>query len=114
MAIEVVQFHHEKWDGSGYPAGISGETIPLSARIVALADVFDALTSDCPYKKAWSVEKAIALLDSQSGKHFAPEQVPLFKACLPQILQIKEQYADLAHSAWINVRGILSVRYLTI
>jgi len=98
MAIEVAQFHHEKWDGSGYPAGISGETIPLSARIVALADVFDALTSDRPYKKAWSVEKAIALLESESGKHFDPELVPLFKACLPKILEIKAQYADLSNN----------------
>lgn len=95
MAIEVAQFHHEKWDGSGYPAGISGETIPLSARIVALADVFDALTSDRPYKKAWPVEKAIALLESESGKHFDPDLVPLFKACLPKILEVKERYAEV-------------------
>lgn len=99
MAIEVAQFHHEKWDGSGYPAGISGEAIPLSARIVALADVFDALTSERPYKKAWSVERAMALLESESGKHFDPELVPLFKACLPKILQVKEQYADQSSGA---------------
>jgi len=94
MAIEVVKFHHEKWDGSGYPAGIGGEAIPLSARIVAIADVFDALTSTRPYKKAWSVEQALALLENEAGKHFDPELVVLFKACLPNILQIKEQYAD--------------------
>lgn len=96
MAIEVTQFHHEKWDGSGYPAGISGETIPLSARIVAIADVFDALTSERPYKEAWSVDKAMDLLESESAKHFDPDLVPLFKACLPKILEIKEQYADFS------------------
>jgi len=94
MAVEVVQYHHEKWDGTGYPAGISGEDIPLSARIVAIADVFDALTSERPYKNAWSVEKAMALIESESGKHFDPELLPHFKACLPKILQIKAQYAD--------------------
>lgn len=94
MAIEVVLFHHEKWDGSGYPAGISGEAIPLSARIVALADVFDALTSARPYKKAFSVKKALTILESESGKHFDPELVQIFKDCLPNILKIKEQYAD--------------------
>ena len=94
MAVEVVLSHHEKWDGSGYPAGLSGETIPLSGRIVAIADVFDALTSGRPHKKAWSVEKAIAFIESESGKHFDPELVVHFKACLPKIMQIKAQYAD--------------------
>ncbi|WP_037026899.1 HD domain-containing phosphohydrolase [Psychromonas aquimarina] len=94
MAVEVIQNHHEKWDGTGYPAGLSGEDIPLSARIVAIADVFDALTSDRPHKKAWSVEKSIALIESESGKHFDPQLVPLFAACLPKMLQIKEQYQD--------------------
>lgn len=94
MAVEVAQYHHEKWDGSGYPAGIGGEEIPLSARIVAIVDVFDALTSERPYKHAWSVEKAMALIESESGKHFDPELLPHFKACLPKILKIKTQYAD--------------------
>jgi len=99
MALEVVQFHHEKWDGSGYPAGISAAAIPLSARIVAIADVFDALTCERPYKKAWPVAKALALLESEAGKHFAPELVPLFRSCLPEILQIKAQYADIYSAA---------------
>nr|WP_275113976.1 HD domain-containing phosphohydrolase [Psychromonas antarctica] len=102
MAVEVVQYHHEKWDGSGYPAGIKGENIPLSARIVAIADVFDALTSDRPYKRAWSVEKTMALIEHQSGKHFDPDLVPHFKACLPKILAIKEQYADHLETEFVD------------
>jgi len=94
LALEVVQYHHEKWDGSGYPNGTSGEDIPLSARIVAIADVFDALTSERPYKKAWTVEQTMALIESEAGKHFDPSLVPKFKACLPKLLEIKAQYAD--------------------
>jgi putative two-component system response regulator len=94
LAVEVAQYHHEKWDGSGYPQGVKGENIPLSARIVAIADVFDALTSERPYKKAWSVERAIELIQSEAGTHFDPELVPKFIACLPNILKIKEQNRD--------------------
>ncbi|WP_372881053.1 HD-GYP domain-containing protein [Psychromonas sp.] len=94
MAVEVAKYHHEKWDGSGYPGGFSGKDIPLSARIVAIADVFDALTSDRPYKKAWSVADAIQLIESEAGKHFDPELVPVFIACLPEILEIQAQYMD--------------------
>jgi len=92
LAVEVAEFHHEKWDGSGYPKGISGKDIPLSARIAAIADVFDALTSDRPYKKAWTVADAVELIESESGKHFDPELVCNFKDCLPLILQSKEQH----------------------
>jgi len=94
LAVEVAKYHHEKWDGSGYPNGLSGESIPLSARIVAIADVFDALTSARPYKEAWTVEKAIALIESESGKHFDPSLVPKFIECLPQILDAKSKYCD--------------------
>jgi putative two-component system response regulator len=94
LALEVAKYHHEKWDGSGYPNGLSGEDIPLSARIVAIADVFDALTSVRPYKKAWSVEKAMALIESEAGSHFDPILVPKFKDCLPEILEIKAKYMD--------------------
>jgi putative two-component system response regulator len=95
LAVEVAQYHHEKWDGTGYPDRLSGKNIPLSARIVAIADVFDALTSERPYKAAWSVEKALALIESQSGKHFDPELVLHFQTCLPKVLEIKAQYMDL-------------------
>lgn len=95
MAREIALCHHEKYDGSGYPNGISGEDIPLSARIVAIADVFDALTSVRPYKSAWPVEKAIALLEEETGKHFDPVLVPEFIKCLPKVLEIKDKYMDV-------------------
>lgn len=91
MGIEIAECHHEKWDGSGYPAGLSGEAIPLSARIVAVADVFDALTSRRPYKEAWTVERAIAMMDEEAGKHFDPEVVAALHRGLPRILEIYER-----------------------
>lgn len=72
MGREIALGHHEKWDGSGYPAGLAGEAIPLSARIVALADVYDALTTVRPYKEAWSHERACDLIREESGRHFDP------------------------------------------
>ena len=93
-AHRIVLSHHEKWDGSGYPNGLKGEDIPLEGRIVAIADVFDALTSVRPYKQAWSVEDAVAFLREQSGRHFDPRLVELFIDCLPEILRIKERWAE--------------------
>ena len=78
MAADVALHHHEKWDGTGYPDGISGEKISLSARIVAVADVFDALTSDRPYKKAWPVDVAFKAIEEDSGSHFDPTVVSAF------------------------------------
>ena len=86
--------HHEKWDGSGYPNGLEGDQIPLVGRVVAIADVFDALTSERPYKKAWSVDDAIGLLEAEAGKHFDPDLVPLFVNALPQVLEVKQNFAD--------------------
>ena len=94
MAVQVAQFHHEKWDGSGYPNQISGEDIPLVGRIAAVADVFDALTADRPYKKAWSLEDTLALFERERGKHFDPMVVDLLVENLGQILSIKEQFKD--------------------
>lgn len=94
MARAVALGHHEKWDGSGYPAGLSGEAIPLAARIVAVADVFDALTSVRPYKPAWPVEQATTLLTEQSGRHFDPRLVAVFLELLPQILEIRARWTD--------------------
>ncbi len=94
MAKEIALSHHEKWDGSGYPSGLKGEQIPITGRIVALADVFDALTSSRPYKKAWTVEDAVSLIDANSGTHFDPELVPIFHARLPEMLDIKDRYAE--------------------
>jgi putative two-component system response regulator len=86
--------HHEKWDGSGYPNGLKGEAIPLAGRIVAIADVFDALTSVRPYKPAWPVQEAVDFLRRESGRHFDPELVELFLGQLPAILEIKERWAE--------------------
>jgi HD-GYP domain-containing protein (c-di-GMP phosphodiesterase class II) len=77
-ALDIPYSHHEKWDGSGYPLGLKGDAIPLVARIFAVSDVFDALTSDRPYRKAWSVEKTLDYLRSQSGRHFDPRIVEAF------------------------------------
>ncbi|HND48778.1 MAG TPA: GAF domain-containing protein, partial [Anaerolineales bacterium] len=77
-AIEISYCHHERWDGSGYPHGLKGEEIPLAARVFAIVDVFDALTSNRPYRKAWTHEKAYQYIQSQAGKHFDPEIVKVF------------------------------------
>lgn len=92
IGIEIAEGHHEKYDGSGYPYQRKGNEIPLSARIVALADVFDALTSRRPCKEAWSVDKALAFIDDESGKHFDPDVVKAFKRALPEILDVYEKH----------------------
>jgi putative two-component system response regulator len=94
MAKEIALAHHEKWDGSGYPNGLKAEQIPISGRIIAIADVFDALTTARPYKEAWTVTDAIRLIDDNSGSHFDPELVPIFHQMMPEILDIKEHYAE--------------------
>ncbi|TDF37357.1 response regulator [Alteromonadaceae bacterium M269] len=86
--------HHEKWDGSGYPNQLKGEEIPIEGRIVAVADVFDALTTERAYKKAWSVDDAINLIDENAGSHFDPNVVAHFHQVLPDILDIKRTYAE--------------------
>lgn len=86
--------HHEKYDGTGYPQGLKGEEIPLYGRIVAIADVFDALTSNRPYKKAWSFEEAVGFLHTNSGKHFDPVLVNLFTDHLDEVRTIFETYTD--------------------
>ncbi|MDQ1315545.1 MAG: cyclic di-GMP phosphodiesterase [Pseudomonadota bacterium] len=94
MAREIALTHHEKWDGSGYPNGLSGEAIPLSGRIAALADVFDALTSARPYKKAWTVDAAVDLIKENNGRHFDPALVEVFLRELPEILKIRERFIE--------------------
>ncbi|OIO59110.1 MAG: hypothetical protein COX57_10180 [Alphaproteobacteria bacterium CG_4_10_14_0_2_um_filter_63_37] len=91
MGIEIAEGHHERFDGKGYPRGVAGRAIPLTARIVALADVFDALTSKRPYKQAWSVEEALAWIGGESGGHFDPEVVAAFERALPKILKVYER-----------------------
>lgn len=94
MAEEIAICHHEKWDGSGYPNGLKEEDIPLCARIVAIADVFDALTSERPYKKAWTEERALALLQEESGKHFDPKLIPHFFNCLPKVREVQQKFKE--------------------
>lgn len=94
MAREIALGHHEKWDGGGYPSGLAGEDIPVSARIAAVADVFDALTSERPYKQAWPIEKAVAFMNENAGSHFEPRLVDLFNVVIDDILAIREKYAD--------------------
>lgn len=77
-ALDIPYCHHERWDGTGYPRGLRGEEIPLSARLFAIVDVFDALTSNRPYRKAWEKEKALTYIQEQSGKHFFPDAVDAF------------------------------------
>ncbi len=94
MAAEISLAHHEKWDGSGYPKGLSGEDIPESARIVAIADVFDALTMKRPYKEAWPIEKALSVIEQGSGNHFEPKLIQLFMSILDEILAIKDDWGE--------------------
>jgi len=101
MAKEIAECHHERYDGTGYPKGLVGEDIPLTGRIVAIADVFDAVTSERPYKKAWSIEKTLALFENESGKHFDPDIVKILMKCLPEILETKERYAE-TQVQWIT------------
>jgi HD-GYP domain-containing protein (c-di-GMP phosphodiesterase class II) len=79
-ALEIPLYHHEQWDGSGYPYGLEGEEIPLAARIFAVVDVWDALLSDRPYREAWSEEKVLNHIREQAGSHFDPQVVEQFLA----------------------------------
>jgi len=94
LAAEVSLRHHEKWNGSGYPDGLKGRAIPQSARIVALADVFDALSMKRPYKDAWPIERIVAHIQAEAGVHFDPELVVSFIRILPEILEIQRRWAD--------------------
>ena len=94
MAKEVALTHHEKWNGEGYPRGLVGEEIPLVGRIIAIADVFDALTTQRPYKQAWPVDKALNFIKDEKGKHFDPALVDIFLDNIDEVLDVKEQYAE--------------------
>ncbi len=94
MARIVALTHHEKWDGTGYPQGLKGEDIPLEGRIVAIADVFDALTSERPYKRAWTSEATVEYMTTQSGIAFDPRLLTLFFELVSQLQNIRSQHAD--------------------
>jgi len=96
---EIALTHHEKFDGSGYPSGLAGNSIPLVGRIVAVADVFDALVSSRPYKEAWSEERARAYLEENRGRHFDPACLDVFLAAWEEVMRIHLQCADPKASA---------------
>jgi putative two-component system response regulator len=92
LAAEIAHYHHEKWNGTGYPEGLSKTSIPESARIVAIADVFDALTMTRPYKKAWTTDEAVEQLKIDAGSHFDPHIIEVLLSILPEILDIKAHW----------------------
>ncbi|MGA8049095.1 MAG: HD domain-containing phosphohydrolase, partial [Burkholderiales bacterium] len=94
MGALIALGHHEKYDGSGYPNGLIGDHIVLCARIVAVADVFDALTSVRPYKKAWPTEEAMQYLRSQRGGHFDPRLVDAFLGVRPEVERVQNEWRD--------------------
>lgn len=94
LAREVALHHHERWDGAGYPNRVQGADIPISARIVAIADVFDALTSRRPYKEAWAADRALGFIEGEAGKHFDPALTPLLRPLLADLLEVKHRWSD--------------------
>ncbi len=92
MAAEIAHYHHERWDGTGYPLGLSGEAIPEAARIIAIADVFDALTTQRPYKEPWSVEETLKVMQEKSASHLDPRLLILFLGIMPEISNIKAKW----------------------
>lgn len=99
LAKEIALYHHEKWDGTGYPFGLKGKDVPLPARVCAVADVFDAMTTERPYKKAWSIDEATEEIKKESGKHFDPELIEVFLQTLPEFIEIfrmeEQKYSNL-------------------
>ncbi|MBP5184919.1 MAG: HD domain-containing protein, partial [Lachnospiraceae bacterium] len=91
-ARNMAAYHHERWDGKGYPEGLAGEVIPLSARIMAVADVFDALVSPRVYKPAFPVEKALQIIREGSGTQFDPKCVEVFMDALPEVMVVLKRY----------------------
>jgi putative two-component system response regulator len=96
LAARIAQTHHEKWDGSGYPLGLSGRDIPIEGRITAVADVFDALSSKRPYKEAFPREKCFEIMQADRGRHFDPQVLDAFFARIPDVIQVQIDFADLS------------------
>ncbi|MEY2860781.1 MAG: hypothetical protein RL392_1239 [Pseudomonadota bacterium] len=99
LAAEIALNHHECWDGSGYPSGLAGEAIPVSARVVAVADVFDALSMKRPYKEAWPLDQVLAKLREWSGTHFDPAMIEAFESILPEILTLKTEWESVENDS---------------
>ena len=94
LAAVIAATHHEKWDGSGYPKGLAGNAIPIEGRIVAVADVFDALSSARPYKEAFPIEKCVQILIDGRAKHFDPRVLDAFLRRKEEIIRVREEYLD--------------------
>ena len=96
VAALIAFSHHEKWDGSGYPLGLSGEDIPIEGRITALADVFDALSSVRPYKPAFPLKECLAIIKRERGRHFDPTVLDAFLVRIEEILNVQMELSDVA------------------
>ena len=96
LGATIALTHHEKWDGTGYPRKLSGSTIPMEGQVAAVADVFDALTSDRPYRKAFTLENTIQIMREERGKHFDPRLVDLFLEDVDQLLEIRDRHTASA------------------
>ncbi len=102
MASRIALGHHEKWDGTGYPGGLAGRAIPMESRIVALADVFDALVTERPYKPAFSLEKSLGILATEAGHHFDPEVCSAFNAKIDEIESIRRRFLETPYHVCIE------------
>jgi putative two-component system response regulator len=91
LGASIALTHHERWDGTGYPRGLAGPEIPMEGQVAAVADVFDALTSDRPYRKAFSIERAVEIMKAERGKHFDPRLVDMFFENMDQVLEIRDR-----------------------
>jgi putative two-component system response regulator len=98
MGMEIAYHHHERWDGAGYPHRIAGEHIPLAARIVAVADAYDAITSHRPYKASYDHEEAVRLIAVDRGRHFDPVVVDAFLECEAELPDIRRRFLDPVHA----------------
>ena len=105
LAASIAHTHHERLDGSGYPKGLEGDAIALEGRIAAIADVFDALTTDRVYRQAWPLERALEEMNASRGAHFDPEVLDAFIDAIPELLSVKDEFID--------ARSIGESRYLT-
>jgi putative two-component system response regulator len=92
LSEQIALNHHERWDGKGYPNGIAGEAIPIEARIVSVADVFDALTSKRPYKRAFEIDESVKIIQEGAGTQFEPRVVEAFLSIVPKAVAIKEKF----------------------
>jgi putative two-component system response regulator len=96
FAAEIAYGHHERWDGTGYPRGLSGDDIPLSARLMAVADVYDALTTKRPYKDAFTHEESIAMMEAGRALHFDPDIIDAMLSIQNEFIDIAQRYKDTA------------------